>query len=327
MHAIRQYEFGSAEELRYEEVPDLHPGDRQVRIAVEAAGVHLVDTTIRQGLAGGAFASVELPMTPGREVAGIVDHVGPDVDESWLGRRVVAHLGMASGGYAEQALAAVTSLHALPDDLSAEVAVAMIGTGRTAIAVLELAAIGAEDLVVVTAAAGGLGALFVQAGRNAGATVVGLAGGAAKLEQVRALGADVTVDYTADGWPDRVREQLGDRSATVALDGVGGKVGESVFDLLGVGGRMVLFGYSSGEPTTLSTTDIIGRSLTVTAAIGPRLINRPGGLRPLETEALAQAAAGTLVPRIASRFRLADAALAHTALETRATTGKVVLIP
>jgi NADPH2:quinone reductase len=327
MHAIRQYEFGSAEELRYEEVPDLRPGDGQVRIAVEAAGVHLVDTTIRQGLAGGAFASVELPMTPGREVAGIVDHVGPDVDESWLGRRVVAHLGMASGGYAEQALAAVSSLHGLPDDLSAEVAVAMIGTGRTAIAVLEVAEIGADDVVVVTAAAGGLGALFVQAGRNAGATVVGLAGGAAKLEQVRALGADVAIDYTADGWPDRVREQLGDRSASVALDGVGGKVGASVFDLLGVGGRMVLFGYSSGEPTTLSTTDIIGRSLTVTAAIGPRLINRPGGLRPLETEALAQAAAGRLVPLVASRFRLADAALAHTALETRATTGKVVLIP
>jgi NADPH:quinone reductase len=327
MHAIRQYEFGSAEKLRYEEVPDLRPGDGQVRIAVEAAGVHLVDTTIRQGLAGGAFASVELPMTPGREVAGIVDHVGPDVDESWLGRRVVAHLGMASGGYAEQALAAVSSLHALPDDLGADVAVAMIGTGRTAVAVLELAAIGADDVVVVTAAAGGLGVLFVQAGRNAGATLIGLAGGPAKVEQVRALGADVAVDYTADGWPDRVREQLGDRSATVALDGVGGKIGAAVFDLLGVGGRMVLFGYSSGEPTTLSTTEIIGRSLTVTAAIGPRLINRPGGLRPLETEALAQAAAGRLVPLVASRFRLADAALAHTALETRATTGKVVLMP
>jgi NADPH2:quinone reductase len=327
MHAIRQYEFGSPEELRYEEVPDLHPGDGQVRIAVEAAGVHLVDTTIRQGLAGGAFASAELPMTPGREVAGIVDQVGPDVDESWLGRPVVAHLGMASGGYAEQALAALTSLHGLPDGLSVEVAVAMIGTGRTAVAVLEVAAIEGDDVVVVTAAAGGLGALFVQAVRNAGAAVVGLAGGPAKVEQVRALGADIAVDYTADGWADRVREQLGDRSATVVLDGVGGKVGAAVFDLLGARGRMILFGYSSGEPTTLSTTDIIGRSLTVTAAIGPRLINRPGGLRPLETEALAQAAAGRLVPLVASRFRLADAALAHTALENRATTGKVVLIP
>ena len=327
MQAIRQYEFGPPEELRYEEVPDLHPGVGQVRIAVEAAGVHLVDTTIRQGLAGGAFASVELPMTPGREVAGIVDHVGPDVDESWLGRRVVAHLGMASGGYAEQALAAVGSLHVLPDTLGADAAVAMIGTGRTAIAVLELAAIEADDVVAVTSAAGGLGVLFVQAARHAGAAVVALAGGRAKVERVRSLGADIAVDYTEEGWADQVREQLGDRALTVALDGVGGKVGAAVFDLLGARGRLILFGYSSGEPTSLSTTDIIGRSLTVTAAIGPRLINRPGGLRPLETEALAQAAAGRLVPLVSSRFRLADAALAHTAHESRATTGKVVLIP
>jgi NADPH:quinone reductase len=326
MHAIRQYEFGSAEQLRYEEVPDLHPGEGQVRIAVEAAGVHLVDTTIRQGLAAGAFASVGLPMTPGREVAGIVDRVGPDVDETWLGRRVVAHLGMASGGYAEQALAPVSSLHVISDGLGADAAVAMIGTGRTAIAVLEVAAIGADDVVVVTAAAGGLGALLIQAARDAGATVVGLAGGPAKVEQARALGADIAVDYAEAGWPDLVREAIGERSATIVLDGVGGKVGAAVFDLLGARGRMVLFGYSSGEPTTLSTTDIIGRSLTVTAAIGPRLINRPGGLRPLETEALAQAAAGRLVP-VVSRFRLADAHLAHTALESRATTGKVVLIP
>ncbi len=327
MHAIRQYEFGAADELRYEEVPDLVPGPGQVRIAVEAAGVHLVDTTIRKGLAGGAFASVELPMTPGREVAGSVDLVGPDVDDSWLGRRVVAHLGMASGGYAEQALAAESALHEIRDGLAADAAVAMIGTGRTMLAVLELAALGPDDVVVVTSAAGGLGSLFVQAGRNVGATVVGLAGGPAKVEQVQALGADVGVDYRADGWADRVREQLGERAATVVLDGVGGDIGHGAFDLLGVGGRMILFGYSSGEPTVLTTTEIIGRSLTVTAAIGPRLINRPGGLRPLETEALALAASGELVPLIGSRYRLADAAAAHTALETRATTGKVVLIP
>jgi NADPH2:quinone reductase len=327
MHAIRQYEFGPPDRLRYEDVPDLAPGAGQVRIAVEAAGVHLVDTTIRQGRAGGAFASAQLPMTPGREVAGVVDRVAADVDQSWLGRRVVAHLGMASGGYAEQALAAVHSLHLLPDELDAGAAVAMVGTGRTAIAVLEVAALRAGDTVVVTAAAGGLGTLLLQAARNAGATVVGLAGGPSKVEQARAHGAGVAVDYNEDGWPDRVRELLGERPATVALDGVGGRVGAAVFDLLGPRGRMVLFGYSSGEPATLSTMEIIGRSLTVTAAIGPRLVNRPDGLRPLETEALAQAAAGRLVPLVGSRFRLRDAARAHAALESRATTGKVVLIP
>jgi NADPH2:quinone reductase len=327
MHAIRQYEFGGPEQLRYEEVPGLDPGPDQVRIAVEAAGVHLVDTTIRQGLAGGAFATAELPMTPGREVAGIVDRTGPDVDEAWLGRHVVAHLGLASGGYAEQALAAEGSLHAIPDGLSPEAAVAMIGTGRTAVAVLEVAELTPEDVVVVTSAAGGLGNLLVQAATHAGSFTVGLAGGAAKVEQVRGLGAGIALDYTADGWPDRLRDLLGERAPTVVVDGVGGKAGAIALDLLAPRGRMILFGYSSGEPTVISSTDIIGRSLTVTAAIGPRLINRPGGLRPLESEALARAARGEWVPLVGSRFRLADAAAAHTALESRATTGKVVLIP
>ena len=97
-------------------------------------------------------------MTPGREVAGRVDRVGPGVDAAWVGRRVVAHLGQASGGYAEQALAPVTALHELPDHVGAEAAVAMIGTGRTAMGILEVADLSAEDVVLVTAAAGGIGA-------------------------------------------------------------------------------------------------------------------------------------------------------------------------
>ena len=103
MHAIRQHEFGPPGTLIYAELADPVPADGQVRIAVEAAGVHLLDTTIRKGESGGPFPLPHLPMTPGREVAGRVDGLGPGVDDHWLGRRVVAHLGMASGGYAELA--------------------------------------------------------------------------------------------------------------------------------------------------------------------------------------------------------------------------------
>jgi NADPH2:quinone reductase len=106
MHAIRLHEFGPAENLRYEEVPDLAPSAGQVRIAVEAAGVHLIDTVLRGGAAAGTLSVSDLPMTPGREVAGTVDKIGPGVEGGWPGRRVVAHLGAASGGYAEQAVAA-----------------------------------------------------------------------------------------------------------------------------------------------------------------------------------------------------------------------------
>jgi len=330
MHAIRQHTFGGPDTLVLEEVPDLDPGEGQVRIAVGAAGVHLVDTTIRAGESGGPFPLPDLPMTPGREVAGRVDRTGPGVDPTWVGRRVVAHLGQASGGYAEQALAPVTALHALPDHVTAEAAVAMIGTGRTAMGILEVADLTAADVVLVTAAAGGLGTLLVQAARNAGAVVVGLAGGTAKVDLVRDLGADVAVDYRAPDWPGRVLAALGDRGdrpVTALLDGVGGEAGQAALDLVAPGGRLVMFGWSSGKPLELTTGDLYARGITASAAVGPRLLQRPGGLRPLEDAALAAAADGRLTPVVAATFPLADAAGAHRALEDRATTGKVVLIP
>ncbi|HEY9412140.1 MAG TPA: zinc-binding dehydrogenase [Jiangellaceae bacterium] len=327
MHAIRQYEFGPAESLVYEEVPDLTPGDGQVRIAVEASGVHLLDTTIRAGVPGGPFPLPDLPMTPGREVAGTVDAVGPGVEGRWLGRRVVAHLGRASGGYAEAAVAAATSLHEVPGTVRAEQAVAMIGTGRTALLVLDAARLGPDDVVLVTSAAGGLGSLFVQAGRRAGATVVGVAGGESKAVAVRDHGAHVAVDYRQPGWADAVRAELGDRHVTVALDGVGGEVGRTALELIGPGGRLVLFGWSSGEATKLDAMDLYRNALTVTVPLGPAATKGPGGLRWLEERSLAALAAGELVPVVNPPFRLADAAAAHTALTERRTMGKVVLVP
>jgi len=326
VHAIRLHAFGPPENLRYEELPDPAPGADQVRIAVEVAGVHLIDTAIRRGVTGGPFPLPDLPTIPGREVAGAVDAVGPGVDVGWVGRRVVAHLGMGGGGYAERAVAGAGALHEIPEGMAADAAVAMIGTGRTAVGILELAAITEEDAVLVTAAAGGLGSLFVQAARNAGAVVVGAAGGPAKTERVRALGATAAVDYLRPDWSDRTREALGDRPVSVVLDGVGGALGRSAMELLGVGGRLILFGWASGEPTQVTTRDLVARGLTASWAI-PRLLQRPNGLRELETEALAEAAARRLVPLIGEPFPLAEAAAAHAALEARATVGKTLLVP
>ena len=326
MHAIRQHAFGPPETLAYEDVPDPDPAPDQVGIAVEAAGVHLIDTSIRRGEAGGPYPLPDLPMTPGREVAGAVDRVGSGAPETWLGRRVVAHLGPASGGYATLAVAPVAALHPVPDGLAPDVAVAMIGTGRTAMGILEVADLTAKDAVLVTAAAGGLGTLLVQAARAAGAAVVGLAGGPAKVERVRANGATGAVDYRVPGWPDAVGAALGDRAPTVLLDGVGGEAGRAALELLAPGGRVVMFGSSSGEMLALTSGDLYARGLTASAAVGPRLLQRPGGLRELEARALDEAAAGRLVPAV-QPFPLAEAAAAHAALEARATTGKVVLVP
>ena len=326
MLAIRQHAFGGPEELRLEEVPDPHPTGGEVRIRVEAAGVHVVDTAVRRGLAAGPLGVPTLPMVPGREVAGIVDEVAEPSAGWLLGRRVVADLGPRSGGYAELALARLESIHLVPGGLDADAAVAMVGTGRTATAILDLAAPTADDVAVVSAAAGGIGTLLVQGLITAGATVVGLAGGPRKTAVVADLGA-TAVDYGGPDWPDRVRAGLGDRPVTLALDGVGGAVGRRVLELVGVGGRLVLFGSASGSVTELTGTDLFTRGITVAAAIGARLLRRPDGLRGLEARALEAAAEGRLRPVVGSRFALADAAAAHAAIESRDTVGKVVLTP
>jgi NADPH2:quinone reductase len=324
MRAIRLHEFGPPENLRYEEVEDPSAGPGEVGIAVAAAGVHVIDTTIRSGAPGVPGGRPALPMTPGRDVAGVVDALGPGTDPAWLGRRVVAYLGPVGGGYAERAAVAATALHALPDGVGFDTAVAMIGTGRTTMAILEVAAIGPDDVVLITAAAGGIGTLAVRAAKRTGATVIGAAGGPDKADLARARGADLAVDYTRPDWRQEVEAALGERPVTVALDGVGGAIGRAALELLGVGGRLVLYGWSSGEPTPLSAADLLGRGISATAAIGARIFNRPGGMRDLEEKALAEAA--TLEPPV-QRFPLAEAAKAHAAIAARVTVGKVVLVP
>ncbi len=310
MHAIRHHAFGPASVLRLEELPDPVPGPGQVRIAVEAAGVHLLDAFLRAGDGPATMASPELPMVPGREVAGVVDGLGAEVDERWLGRRVVTHLGPTGrGGYAEQVLADATRLHDVPPGLDAATAVAAIGTGRTAAGILDLAALTAEDVVVVTSAAGGLGTLLLQGARNAGARAVGLTS-RTKLHVARRFGAETTIDYRDPEWPAVLR--AAEPRLTVLLDGVGGEVPRRVHRMLVPGGRTVRFsGDREGYPG--------GRVVDV---LGPAIASR---VPELEKAALEAAADGSRVPYVGSVFPLAEAARAHEALETRQALGKVVL--
>ncbi|MET8782477.1 zinc-binding dehydrogenase [Streptomyces sp. NPDC057746] len=324
MHAIRLHTFGPAENLSYERVEDPEAGPGQVRIAVAAAGVHLLDTALREGATGPAPGPTPLPTVPGREVAGTVESLGEGVDARWLGRRVVAHLGFTPGGYAELVVTDAERLHETPRNLDHAQAVAMIGTGRTAMGIVQFADLGPGAVVLVPAAAGGIGTLLVQHARHAGATVIGLAGGAEKVARVRENGAHLAVDYTDPAWAARLDGHRG--AVTVVLDGVGGTVARTAVDLLAPGGRHIVFGWSAEGIGGGAPYLVEGVSEQV---LGPVMLRKAGGpdpLRTLEQRALAEAAAGRLVPAV-QRFPLAAAAAAHRALETRATVGKVVLEP
>jgi NADPH2:quinone reductase len=317
MRAIRQHEFGPPEALVLEELPDLTPATGQVRIAVAASGVHLLDTTIRRGEPG-PLPPPELPTIPGREVAGVVDLVGPDVDERWLGRRVVAHLGPVPGGYAEQAVTGAELLFPVPDHVVFPAAVAAVGTGRTALGVAELEPATADDVVLVPSAAGGLGWLLVQDALARGATVIAAAGGPERVARLAELGADRVVDYGEDGWEEQVD------GVTLVYDGVGGAVGRAALETLRPGGRLVMFGFSSGTPTSLDTGDLMRRSISAGWSLGPRMMALPGGIPGLAARALDRVAAGEWRPLVTA-YPLADAARAHADLEGRRALGKVVL--
>lgn len=333
MYAIRIHSFGPPENLVLDQVPDPEPGPGQVLVAATAHGVHLLDTTLRRGERGGPLPLPELPTIPGREVAGTVAAVGDGVDPAWTGQRVAAHLGATpdGGGYARLAVAPVAALHRIPGGLDEAEAIAMIGTGRMAVYTLDIAGISRDDVVVVTAAAGGLGSLFVQAALHAGARVVALASGP-KTAMISALAPDgsgerlAAVDYAAPGWTGRARAALAALradGATVVLDGVGGDAGAAAADLLLDGGRLVVNGWSSGSANRYAT-DEAPRPLEVRAAVGPGA-PAPGDMRRFQERALALAAAGTWRV-LTHRVPFAQAARAHRELEERRTTGKVVLV-
>lgn len=330
MRAIRLHAFGPADNLSYETTPRPVPAPGQVRIKVAAAGVHLLDTSLRKGIQGPPAPLPELPTTPGREVAGTVDALGPRTDPAWLGRTVVAHLGFAPGGYAEYAVTDAERLHPVPDGLDPAQAVAMIGTGRTTLGILQFADLGPGSTALITAAAGGIGTLLVQYAKNAGATVIALAGGTAKTAQAAANGADHALDYTTDDWADTVRTHHPD-GATVLFDSVGATTARTALTLLAPGARHLVYGWSAG-PLTLTDTEqaaLTARGITTRNVLGPTMleaVGAPDPLRVLETRALTEAATGRLRPAL-QRYPLADAAAAHHALETRATTGKVILEP
>ena len=324
MHAIRLHAFGPPDHLVLEQLADPSPREGEVRIKVEASGVHLVDTTLRSG-APGPIPLPELPTVPGREVAGVVDLLGHGVDEAWAGARVVAHLGTAPGGYAGMAVTASDRLFRVPDSVDLAEAVAAVGTGRTALGVLELEPVGAGDVVLVLAAAGGLGWLLVQAAREAGATVVAAARGAAKVGRLAGLldGKDLAVDYDDPDWATVVRGHTG--GVTVVHDGVGGPVGRAALELLRPGGRHVMFGFSAGSPTRFDTGDVIARGLTVSWSLGPRMQALPGGIEGLAERSLARLAEGRWRPLVTA-YPLAEAARAHRDLEERRTVGTVLLL-
>jgi NADPH:quinone reductase len=198
------------------------------------------------------------------------------------------------------------------------------GLARGLLAAMRLRA---EDTVLITAAAGRIGSMLVQLAKAAGASVIGAASGR-KCPAVTGFGADHVLDYTAAGWPERVRELTSGRGADLVLDGVGGTIAEQALAVTADGGgRIGFYGYASGAWPALDAHAITTRGLTVTGALGAVVRKPDAQQREDALEALAAAARGELRPRIHARHPLSQAADAHRELEGRESVGAIVLVP
>jgi NADPH:quinone reductase len=317
VRAVVIREFGPPEVLKPAEVAEVRAGPGEVVIDVEFCNVTFVETQVRAGRPPHPSMLPALPAILGNGVGGTVPRPGTGAGPG-PGQRVVASLN-GTGGYAERVVSPVSRLIEVPDAVAMRDAVALLADGRTALALASRADLRAGETVLVEAAAGGVGSLLVQIARNAGARVVALAGQPRKLALARDLGADLTVDYSRDGWDKQVRDAAGE--VDVVFDGVGGDIGLAAFGLLGAGGRFCPFGMASGSFAPVTPELAQARRVTVRAGAGAS----PEELAALVRTALAEAAAGRLRPVIGQEFELATAARAHAAIGARATVGKTLL--
>jgi NADPH2:quinone reductase len=325
VRAIEVVRFGSPEVLELREVPDPVPGAGQVVVAAAACDVLFVDTMIRSGR-GADYFPIRPPYVPGNGAGGTVVAVGDGVDESWLGREVVAHTGGAggTGGYAELAAVDAGACASVPDGVELPDATAVLHDGTTALRVLEKTGPEAGEWVLVLAAAGGMGILLVQLLVARGAHVVGAARGPTKREVVSEAGAQAAIDYGRPGWRDAVLDASGGRRPTVVLDGVGGEIGGEAFGLMADGGRFSAHGAPSGSFAAIDRAAAARRGVAVTT-IADLQYREDDRSRLLES-ILGEVADRRVAPLVGQTFSLPEASKAHLAIEARETVAKTLLV-
>jgi len=325
MSAIVVSKAGGPEVLEYAESPALEPGPGELLVKVAAAGINFIDTYHRSG----AYQK-PLPFTPGTEFAGTVEAVGEGVDGFAAGDRV-ASVDSKTGSYAEFTLVdAVRTVH-VPDAVPLETAAAAMLQGLTAhYLTTSTWPVQKGDTTLVHAAAGGMGLLLTQLIKARGGRVIGTVSTPEKEALARSTGADEVIRYTEV--EDLVAAVRGltenGRGVDVVYDGVGKTTFDASLASLRPRGLLALYGAASGPVPPMDPQRLqFGGSLFLTRPTLSHHIATPQEFAWRTGELFAAVASGTLSIVVGARYPLAEAAAAHAALESRATTGKVLLIP
>ena len=321
-HAIRIHQTGGPEVMRWEEVEVGKPGPGEVLVRNTAVGLNFVDTYYRTGL-----YKMPLPAVMGREGAGVVEAVGPKVKELKRGDRV-AYVDPA-GSYAEMLLRPADRLVKIPAGISEQTAAAMILKGMTAQYLLRRTyKVKKGDIILVHAAAGGVGQILCQWGKHLGATVIGTVGSEAKAVLAKKAGCKHVIVTGQGPIAPRVKEITKGRGVPVVYDGVGKDTFMDSLDCLMPLGLMVTYGNASGavppfDPILLTQKG----SLFVTRPTLGTYIARREDLRQSARELFAVVRQGKVKIAVNQAYPLREAAQAHRDLESRKTTGSTILIP
>ncbi|MBV9655425.1 MAG: quinone oxidoreductase [Acetobacteraceae bacterium] len=321
--AIRIHAYGGPEVLQWEDVPTPEPGPGEALVRHQAIGLNYIDVYFRTGL----YKAPAMPAVIGMEAAGVVERVGPDVTAVAPGDRV-ATAGAPIGAYSQQRVIAADRLVKLPPAISFQTAAAMMLQGMTAEYLIRRTyKVKAGDTILLHAAAGGVGLILSQWAKHLGATVIGVVSTDAKAELARAHGTEHAI-VGAENLPAEVKRITGGAMVPVVYDSVGRDTFAASLDCLTPLGVMVSFGNSSGPVPPVD--------IAVLAAKGSLYLTRPTlatyTAKPADLQATAKALfdvveSGAVRITVNQTFPLAEAAAAHSALESRRTTGSTVLLP
>jgi len=321
-HAMRVYEYGGPEKLRWEQVQVGAPGEGQVLVRNTAVGLNFVDTYQRSGL-----YQTPLPFTPGSEGAGVVEAVGPKVKELKVGDRVA--YSSPIGAYAEVLLRPAERLVKIPAGIDDKTAAAMMLKGLTAQYLLRRTyRVKKGDTILMHAAAGGVGQILCQWARALGATVIGTVGSDEKAALAKKAGCKHVIVTSREKFVERVKQITQGKGVPVVYDGVGKDTFMDSLDCLAPLGLMASFGNASGAVTQFNPGVLAQKgSLYLTR---PTLITYTASREALLSaarELFAVVKSGKVKIAINQTYPLRDAAQAQRDLESRKTTGSTVLLP
>ena len=325
MRAIRAHNWCDPRGLVIDEVEQPEPTHGHLLVKVHSAALNFPDLLL---IAGKYQVKPDLPFTPGLEVAGTVEKLGPGVDGFAVGQRVIAPVGM--GGFAEYAVAPSAGVQPLPEDMSYDEGAAFPLVYQTSyFGIAYRGALQPGETVLIHSAAGGVGLAALQIARALGAgRIIGTVGSDDKLEVIREHGADVAVNYQTEDFVEIVKRETNGRGADIIYDPVGGEIGERNAKCVAFEGRIVVIGFTSGKFSNFASNHILIKNYSVVGLHwGSYRQHDPRKIEKAWSELFELYRVGKLKPVIGGRYPMESVAEAMEFLASRRAVGKVILHP